>query len=68
MAAEVKVLPALMVTEMAFAGLAASTHPATASAAQSFDFIISPFETSHCGRHQHGSQNSRVNYWWGAMF
>jgi hypothetical protein len=35
----VKVPLGLMVTEMAIAGLTASTHPAAASAALSFDFI-----------------------------
>jgi hypothetical protein len=37
-----------MVTEMAIAGLTASTHPAAASAALSFDFIIlTPLNSRH---------------------
>jgi hypothetical protein len=42
-------------TEIAFAGLTASTHPATASATLSFDFIVKPLSTNHRSRHQHGS-------------
>src|SRR5262245_29339489 len=36
---ELVVPPGLMVTEMAFAGVTASTHPAATSTALSFDFI-----------------------------
>src|SRR5712671_2129775 len=43
---ELVVAPGLMVTEMAFAGVTASTHPAAASAALSFDFIIQPLSTT----------------------
>jgi hypothetical protein len=43
-----------MVTEMAFAGLTASTHPAATNAALSFDFIVNP-STNHRNRHQHRS-------------
>jgi hypothetical protein len=44
------------VTEMAFAGLTASTHPAAASAAQSFAFMaVTPLWTDRRSRHQHRS-------------
>jgi hypothetical protein len=47
---------------MAFAGPAASTHPAAASATLSFDFIVKPLSTNHRSRNQHLSYSSRVNY------
>src|ERR671934_2701018 len=41
---------------MAFAELTASTHPAAASAAQSFDFMaVTPLWTDRRSRHQHRS-------------
>jgi len=58
---ELVVAPGLMVTEMAFAGLTASRHPAAASAALSFDFIVKPLSTNHRSRHERRFQDNHVN-------
>src|SRR5262245_27693549 len=54
---ELVAAPGLMVTEMAIAGLTASTHPAAASATLSFDFMVPALSTNHRSRHQHRSYN-----------
>jgi hypothetical protein len=61
---EVKVVPGLLVTEMAFAGLlTASTHPAATSAALSFDFMaVIPLNEPPQPPTKRTLQGSPVNY------